>query len=86
METAEKTAIERVQTARHPERPYTLDLLSTVFENFVELHGDRRFADDPAMVCGFAKLENFEVAVVGQQKGRYLNQRRYRNFGMSKPE
>ena len=86
METTVKTAIERVQTARHPERPYTLDLLSTVFENFVELHGDRRFADDPAMVCGFAKLDNFEVAVIGQQKGRDLNQRRHRNFGMSKPE
>ena len=59
--------MERVQTARHPERPYTLDLLSTIFEDFVELHGDRRYADDPAMVCGLARLENFEVAVVGQQ-------------------
>lgn len=78
--------MERVQTARHPERPYTLDLLSTIFEEFVELHGDRRFADDPAMVCGFAKLDDFEVAVIGQQKGRDLNQRRHRNFGMSKPE
>lgn len=86
MERKVKTAIERVQIARHPERPYTLDLISTVFENFAELHGDRRFADDPAMVCGFAKLENFEIAVVGQQKGRDLNQRRYRNFGMPKPE
>jgi acetyl-CoA carboxylase carboxyl transferase subunit alpha len=84
--TTVKTAIERVQTARHPERPYTLDLVSTVFEDFTELHGDRRFADDPAMVCGFARLEDFEVAVIGQQKGRDLNQRRHRNFGMSKPE
>ncbi len=80
------TAYERVQVARHPERPYTLDLLATIFEDFVELHGDRRFADDPAMVCGFARLEGFEVAIVGQQKGRDLKQRRYRNFGMSKPE
>jgi acetyl-CoA carboxylase carboxyl transferase subunit alpha len=86
MKSIIKTAFERVQTARHPERPYTLDLLSTIFENFVELHGDRRFADDPAMICGFAKLDDFEVAVVGQQKGRDLNQRRHRNFGMSKPE
>lgn len=86
METTVKTAIERVQTARHPERPYTLDLLATIFEEFVELHGDRRFADDPAMVCGFARLADYEVAVVGQQKGRDLNQRRHRNFGMSKPE
>lgn len=81
-----KTAFERVQTARHAERPYTLDLLTTIFEDFVELHGDRRFADDSAMVCGFAKLGDFEVAVVGQQKGRDLNQRRHRNFGMPKPE
>ena len=81
-----KTAFERVQTARHPERPYTLDLLSTIFENFVELHGDRRYADDGAVVGGFAQLANFEVAVIGQQKGRDLNQRRHRNFGMPKPE
>jgi acetyl-CoA carboxylase carboxyl transferase subunit alpha len=86
MESTLKTAIERVQIARHPDRPYTLDLLTTIFEDFVELHGDRRYADDPAMVCGFARLGNFEVAVIGQQKGRDLNQRRYRNFGMSKPE
>lgn len=81
-----KTAIERVRTARHPERPYTLDLLTAIFENFVELHGDRRYADDPAMVCGLANLDGCEVAVIGQQKGRDLNQRRHRNFGMSKPE
>jgi acetyl-CoA carboxylase carboxyl transferase subunit alpha len=86
MELKVMTAYERVQVARHPERPYTLDLLATIFEDFVELHGDRRFADDPAMVCGFARLEGFEVAIVGQQKGRDLKQRRYRNFGMSKPE
>ena len=86
MGTTKKNAIERVQTARHPERPYTLDLLATIFEDFVELHGDRRYADDPAMICGFASLEGFEVAVVGQQKGRDLKQRRHRNFGMPKPE
>jgi acetyl-CoA carboxylase carboxyl transferase subunit alpha len=86
VKTLVKTAFERVQVARHPERPYTLDLLATIFEDFTELHGDRRFGDDPAMVCGFARLDNFEVAVVGQQKGRDLNQRRHRNFGMSKPE
>lgn len=86
MDTVNKTAFERVQTARNPERPYTLDLLTTIFDEFVELHGDRRYADDPAMVCGFAKIEDFEVAVIGQQKGRDLNQRRHRNFGMPKPE
>ena len=81
-----RTAFEKVQTARHPERPYTLDLLATIFDSFVELHGDRRYADDAAIVCGFAQLAGFEVAVIGQQKGRDLNQRRHRNFGMPKPE
>jgi acetyl-CoA carboxylase carboxyl transferase subunit alpha len=82
----ELTAMERVQLARHPDRPYTLDLLETIFEDFSEIHGDRRFADDPAMVCGFAKLDGIEVMVIGQQKGRDLNDRRYRNFAMPKPE
>ena len=81
-----RNAFERVQAARHPERPYTLDLLSTIFTDFIEIHGDRRFSDDAAMVCGFAKLGEAEVAVIGQQKGRDMNQRRFRNFGMSKPE
>ena len=86
MEKKTKTAFERVQTARHPDRPYTLDLLSAIFEDFTELHGDRRYADDAAIVCGFARIGEFEVAVIGQQKGRDMNQRRYRNFGMPKPE
>ena len=81
-----KTAIERVQTARHPDRPYSSDLLAAIFEDFVELHGDRRYADDPALLAGFAKLDGFEVLVVGQQKGWDTNQRRFRNFGMPKPE
>ena len=81
-----KTAFEKVQTARHPDRPYTLDIISNIFEEFVELHGDRRYADDSALVCGFATLEGREVAVIGQQKGRDTNQRRFRNFGMPKPE
>lgn len=83
---SEKSAIERVQTARHPDRPYSTDLFAAIFEDFVELHGDRRYADDPALVAGFATLNGFEVLVVGQQKGRDTNQRRYRNFGMPKPE
>jgi acetyl-CoA carboxylase carboxyl transferase subunit alpha len=82
----EKSAIERVQTARHPDRPYSSDLFSSIFEDFVELHGDRRYADDPALLAGFAKLGDHEVLVVGQQKGRDTNQRRHRNFGMPKPE
>ena len=81
-----KTAIERVQLARHPDRPYSSDLFTTIFDDFVELHGDRRYSDDPALVAGFARLDGVEVLVVGQQKGRDTNQRRHRNFGMPKPE
>ena len=80
------TAFERVQEARNPERPYTMDLLGTIFTDFVEIHGDRRFADDAAMICGFAKLKGLDVAVIGQQKGRDINERRHRNFAMTKPE
>jgi acetyl-CoA carboxylase carboxyl transferase subunit alpha len=72
--------------ARHPERPYAMDLLKTVFTDFFEVHGDRRYADDPAMVTGFAKLEGRDLCVIGQQKGRDINERRHRNFAMSKPE
>ncbi|MBV9215715.1 MAG: acetyl-CoA carboxylase carboxyltransferase subunit alpha [Acidobacteria bacterium] len=79
-------AFERVQMARHPDRPYAMDLFNTIFEDFVEIHGDRRFADDPAMITGFAKLDGVEVCVIGQQKGRDINERRHRNFAMSKPE
>lgn len=86
MKEESKTAFERVQAARSPDRPYTLDILETIFEDFVELHGDRRYADDPALVTGFARLGGQEVAVIGQQKGRDTNQRRFRNFGMPKPE
>lgn len=81
-----KTAFERVQTARHHDRPYALDLFSEIFTDFVEIHGDRRYADDPAMVTGFAKIDGREVAVIGQQKGRDIKERRHRNFAMSKPE
>lgn len=63
-----------------------LDIVGKIFEDFIELHGDRRFADDPAMVCGFAKYHSIQVAIIGQQKGRDTKQRRYRNFGMPKPE
>ena len=82
----EKTAIERVRIARHPDRPYSLDIFDSIFENFIEIHGDRRYSDDPALVCGFADLDGRPVVVVGQQKGRDTNQRRHRNFGMPKPE
>ena len=80
------TAFERVQLARHPDRPYTLDFVERLFENFTEMHGDRRFADDPAIVCGFATFHGLPALVVGHQKGRDTKQRQFRNFGMPKPE
>ncbi len=86
MDKTKKNAFERVQVARDPARPYTLDLLSHIFTDFIEIHGDRRYAEDAALVCGFAKIGDYEVAVIGQQKGRDTNQRRIRNFGMPKPE
>lgn len=85
-DTKEKSAIDRVRTARHPDRPYTNDLLDSIFTDFVEIHGDRRYADDAAMVCGFARLGEHEVCVIGQQKGRDTKARQMRNFGMPKPE
>src|SRR5947207_801183 len=81
-----RTAFERVKLARHPDRPYTLDFVERLFEDFVELHGDRRFADDPAIICGFARFHGLPVVVVGQQKGRDTKQRGNRNFGMRKVE
>ena len=80
------TAIERVKIARHPERPYVLDLIEHLFDEFIEVHGDRRFGEDPALVCGFASYHGRAVTVIGQQKGRDTKQRRFRNFGMPKPE
>ena len=80
------SAFERVKLARHLERPYTLDFIERLFDDFVEVKGDRRFAEDPAIVCGFASYRGVPVGVVGQQKGRDAKQRRYRNFGMTKPE
>ncbi len=74
------------QVARHPQRPYTLDYLESFFTDFDELHGDRSFADDPAILCGLARLDGEAVAVIGHQKGRDTNDRIYRNYGMPKPE
>lgn len=85
-EPASRTAFERVQLARHPERPYALDFIARLFDDFVELHGDRRYADDPAIVCGLARFHGLPIVVVGHQKGRDTKQRSYRNFGMPKPE
>ncbi len=72
--------------ARHQRRPYTLDYVRNIFDEFIELHGDRLFADDHAMVCGIGNIDNKQVAFIGQQKGRDLKERQYRNFGSSKPE
>jgi acetyl-CoA carboxylase carboxyl transferase subunit alpha len=74
------------QLARHPQRPYTLDYLNAVFTDFQELHGDRMYADDPAVVGGVARLEGKPVMVIGQQKGRDTKERVRRNYGMPKPE
>jgi acetyl-CoA carboxylase carboxyl transferase subunit alpha len=85
-EIAEKDAWARVLLARHPRRPYTLDYIAMLFDEFTELHGDRRFGDDPAIVCGMGRFEDRPVMVVGQQKGRDTKQKLLRNFGMPKPE
>jgi acetyl-CoA carboxylase carboxyl transferase subunit alpha len=74
------------QVARHPQRPYTLDYIGSVFTDFHELHGDRSFADDPAIVGGLARFNGQSVMVIGHQKGRDLKERTYRNFGMPRPE
>ncbi|CAN5615245.1 acetyl-CoA carboxylase carboxyltransferase subunit alpha [soil metagenome] len=80
------TPIERVQVARHPRRPYTLDYLELVFTDFVELHGDRLFRDDASIVGGWARLDGESVMVVGHQKGRDMKENLRRNFGMPHPE
>lgn len=80
------TPMQRVQVARHPRRPYPLDYLSTIFTDFVELHGDRLFRDDPAIVGGWARLAGVSVMVIGHQKGRDTKDNLKRNFGMAHPE
>ncbi|MEM9074520.1 MAG: acetyl-CoA carboxylase carboxyltransferase subunit alpha [Myxococcota bacterium] len=77
---------QKVQLSRHPDRPYFLDYLEHLFEDFVELHGDRAYADDSAVVAGFATLDGESVAVIGHQKGRTTKQKVKRNFGMAHPE
>ncbi len=77
---------QRVQLARHPKRPYTMDYIQLIFSDFLEIHGDRGFADDKAVICGFGKLEGEKVLIVGQQKGRDTKQKLERNFGMMHPE
>ncbi|MCF7889577.1 MAG: acetyl-CoA carboxylase carboxyltransferase subunit alpha [Victivallales bacterium] len=80
------TSWQKVQLARHPNRPYTLDYINRIFTDYISLHGDRRFAEDPAIVGGFAKLEGNPVMVIGTQKGREVKENVYRNFGCPHPE
>lgn len=80
------TPWQRVQLSRHPDRPYTLDYIELMCEEFIELHGDRQVRDDPAIIGGLGKIGGETVMVIGQQKGRNTKQRQYRNFGMPNPE
>ncbi len=83
---ASLTAWQVSQLARHPQRPYVLDYMGRVFQDFEELHGDRLYSDDPAIVAGVARLEGVPVAVIGHQKGRDTREKVRRNFGMPRPE
>ncbi len=77
---------QKVQISRHPKRPYTLDYVRTIMSDFIELHGDRSFSDDRAIVCGLAKLNNFKIMIIGHQKGRDIKENLKRNFGSAHPE
>ena len=83
---ADNTAWQRVQNARHPKRPHTLDYVQRILTGFQEIHGDRLFGDDPAIVCGMGLLDGRHVLLIGEQKGRDTKQKLHRNFGMPKPE
>ncbi len=80
------TRWQRVQLARHPHRPYTLDYIQRIVPDFQELHGDRKFADDPAIVSGVGHIQNVPIMLIGHQKGRTTKEKLYRNFGMPNPE
>jgi acetyl-CoA carboxylase carboxyl transferase subunit alpha len=84
--SSQNPAWQRVQLARHPKRPHATDYIEKIFTDFQEIHGDRLFADDPAIVCGLATLEQTSIMVVAEQKGRDTKQKVHRNFGMPKPE
>lgn len=84
--SAQLSAWEKTELARHPQRPYTLDYVERIFTDWSELHGDRNFGDDAAIVSGFARFQGNEVAVIGHQKGRDTKAKVFRNFGMPNPE
>src|SRR5580693_4824384 len=81
-----QTAWQKTELARHPQRPQTLDYIERVFTDFSEIHGDRSFGDDAAIICGMARFHGEEILIVGTQKGRDMKQRVYRNFGTPHPE
>jgi acetyl-CoA carboxylase carboxyl transferase subunit alpha len=85
-EISHREAWIKTELARHPQRPYFLDYVEKIFTDFSEIHGDRRYADDPAMVCGMARFHDQEVLVLGTQKGRDMKQKVHRNFGLPNPE
>ena len=80
------TRWERVQLARHPKRPYSSDYISRITDYWFELHGDRYFSDDPAMICGIAQIDDLKLMIISQEKGRGTKSKVYRNFGMARPE
>ncbi|MDX2031992.1 MAG: acetyl-CoA carboxylase carboxyltransferase subunit alpha [Blastocatellia bacterium] len=86
MELVNTQAMERVQLARHDRRPYALDFIQRLFTDFREVHGDRKFMDDPALICGIAEFHGRPVVIAAHQKGRDLHERQSRNFGMPKPD
>jgi acetyl-CoA carboxylase carboxyl transferase subunit alpha len=85
-EISHREAWIKTELARHPQRPYFLDYVEKIFTDFSEIHGDRRYADDPAMVCGMVRFHGLEVLVLGTQKGRDMKQKVHRNFGLPNPE
>ncbi len=86
MQTQQTEPMERVKLARHDRRPYALDFISRIFTDFVELHGDRKYNDDPAIITGLANFQGRPVAIIAHQKGRDIKERQSRNFGMPKPD
>lgn len=83
---ANLTPWQKTLVARHPQRPYTLDFIGYLFEEWTEIHGDRKFSDDPAIVAGFARFHGIPCAIIGHQKGRNTKEKIYRNFGQPRPE
>jgi acetyl-CoA carboxylase carboxyl transferase subunit alpha len=83
---ANLTPWQKTLVARHPQRPYTLDFIGYLFDEWTEIHGDRKFSDDPAIVAGFARFRGIPCAIIGHQKGRNTKEKIYRNFGQPRPE